>query len=80
MDRDGHVMLFPANFFAFVVFKLKALVSMFMKKAFVSIKDRILQYAVSFRVVHERINKITEGGLSVNTKDECSALSDGIEL
>ena len=31
MDRDGHVILFPA--------KLKALVFMFMKNTFVSIKD-----------------------------------------
>ena len=60
MDRDGHVIPFPA--------KLKALVFMFMKNTVVSIKDHTLQYhAVSFRVVHERIDNITDGGLSVNT-------------
>ena len=60
MDRDGHVIPFPA--------KLKALVFMFMKNTVVSIKDHTLQYhAVSFRVVHERIDNITEGGLSVKT-------------
>ena len=60
MDRDGHVILFPA--------KLKALGFMFMKNTVVSIKDHTLQYhAVSFRVVHERIDNITDGGLSLNT-------------
>ena len=57
------MILFPSiYFFAFVVFKLKAL-----KNTVLSSKDRILQYhAVYFRVLHQRIDKITEGGLFVN--------------
>ena len=45
------------------------------------LKDLILQYhAVSFRVVNERIDEITEDGLSVKTVKMNVHLSDGREL
>ena len=83
MDRDDHVILFPAIFFFGVCrFQIEGVGFYVHEKTLpYPLKDLILQYhAVSFRVVNERIDEITEDGLSVKTVKMNVHLSDGREL